>query len=205
MESPVYNNQFNVMKTQVYNQRIRIEADLDNMLNYPLPGKIYDMLDSLCGVKKPVDVDTVKIVMPGVGDTGTTLDNTPNLQLAADVSAALTAIEGILNNLITGAGFGAANNAFIITDAMRLAYPTKTLSPKGVSVQAWEYDVVKFQCSGVIGAHAFPVSANDQDGFGLLGDPNHTYPPQYATPMLGLLDPSIHSYCSLTVVSMHNI
>jgi hypothetical protein len=182
MESPVYNTRMNVIKNAVYTFRIRIEADLDNILNYPLPSKLYEILDHVCGVKK-ICCNTVKICIPGIGDSGTVLpDHTPDLEVAAEVDKSLTGIETVLAALSAGgAPFTAAANAFIITDAMRLAYPTRNLMPKGASEEGWEYDMLKYQAVAATTGHGFPISTVDQDAFALLATCCHNYDTQYAT------------------------
>jgi len=183
MEAPVHNIRLNTIKQQVYDERVRIESDLDLILNYPLPEKFYKALDHLCGVKFQ-NCSTVKIVIPGVGGNGVP----PDLESAADVNAMVTFIENHILKPLTGVtaagdlyGWNVPANTYTITDAMRLAYPTKSLDFKGASEVEWEYDAFRFMAFEIPGQHVAPTVATDRDAGAMLGISSHAYDPQYST------------------------
>jgi hypothetical protein len=176
MECPGLNTALTMVKNNVVRQRIAIEADLDLVLNYGLPPKIYEYLDALCGVKQKAGHGTVKWSVPGVlkdEANGTAF----NYASPGDLSLALAAVEAKLANLEAGAAFRP------ITDAMRLAYGLKQLDTKDYSTAGFEYDMQALQMIRITnGGTSAPNVPDDEGDYGILAERNCSdYTPQYVS------------------------
>jgi len=190
IESPAYNSVMMAVKAAVYQYRIRLEADLDLVLNYPLPAEIYDILDSQCGVKKPSRFNTVKISVPGFPKNSSGI--AADLTAAADIDTMLSAVEAAITALNVAGSFP------IITDIMRQAYPTRGLSTKGSSEIEWEYDCIRFQAVNIPNAGIRQFVPDDQSMFVVLASHGVEYPPQY----MSLLRTTVVGYNNVNLVGL---
>jgi hypothetical protein len=190
LETPGLNIAFAAIKQAVEQFRIRIESNLDIVLNYPLPREIYATLDNLCGTFIREEHCAIKVQMPGAAVTaplippsGPPIGADFDLTVAADITTILTNVEAVL--AVLNHPFMGSNDMILITEAMRLAYPTMTLPKKVFSQECWMYDNIRFEAiynNGIGNApnadYTVP-STGDATAFPLISEADCEYPPQY--------------------------
>lgn len=181
VECPIMNAPMQRIKANILRQRVRLEALLNIIMNYPLPSTFYAMLDKLCGVCQVSGEGAVMISMVNSASPQTHPD-------LGDPTAFDTWLSAVENNFTASLIANPAPNVQpdfnIILDMMRLAYPTRDFGPKPMDTGYECYDMQRYSANffGSVAPAAMgiaPQITDDRDGTIMLGTRGVQYTSQY--------------------------
>jgi hypothetical protein len=184
IESPSRNTAVLTVKQAIYQYRVRLEALLDQIMNWPLPPRVYEMLDSCCGL---FQVEGLNVVLGNVPNAAAV----PPINFAnqIDLNNYISALEVRFQNVIVSPAPGTkATNYPIIKDVLRLAFPIYVPPAKEIYTSMELYDMQRYQAynwffTGPGTARSAPAVMSDQIGSTVLGTWGQSYGPQYMSLM----------------------